>query len=98
MSKWTNFYIVTPPSVHIEMRQFKNGELVEDWHKIDDSFYNNIISSAPWFNAWSGGSCRCYCRYTFVGYVPYKVLTVSPFEENGTRTRIRHEFRFIREV
>ena len=41
--------------------------------------YTNYISSIPFFNNFGGrASCRAYKGYTFAGYIPVKVTTISP--------------------
>lgn len=44
--------------------------------------YENYITSIPFFNNFgSGAYCRGYNSYTTAGYLPTKVVTVSPFRE-----------------
>lgn len=46
---------------------------------VTPEFYQNYISSIPFFNNFGGrASCRAYKGYTFAGYLPVKVTTVSP--------------------
>lgn len=47
---------------------------------IDTEFYNRFIQSIDWFNSWGDGAyCRGERNYTVAGYIPTKVVTVSPY-------------------
>lgn len=43
--------------------------------------YNNYTSLVPFFNGFCGGTCRAYYGYTFCGYTPTRVTTISPGRE-----------------
>ena len=46
---------------------------------VDADFYSNFVSSIDWFNSWGDGAyCRGGREYTVAGYIPTKVVTVSP--------------------
>ena len=46
--------------------------------KVSSDFYQNYITSIPFFNNYGGrSSCRAYRNYTAAGYIPTKVVTVS---------------------
>jgi hypothetical protein len=40
--------------------------------------YTNFITSIPFFNGFFGGTCRAEHGYTGAGYLPRKVITISP--------------------
>ena len=49
---------------------------------VDGRHYSNYIQSIPFFNNWGdGASCRAEHEYTFAGYLPVHVVTVSPYQE-----------------
>ncbi len=61
---------------------------------VDREHYINYVESIPFFNNWgNGASCRAVWNYTAAGYIPVKVTTVSPYQEEKHVTR----FRFIYE-
>ena len=49
---------------------------------ISGQFYENYIRSIPWFNTRTfygdRSSCRAEWNYTWAGYIPTRVTTVSP--------------------
>ena len=54
--------------------------------------YQNYITSIPFFNNWGdGASCRANWTTSQAGYLPWRVVTVSP----GADTKIEALFRFI---
>jgi hypothetical protein len=50
---------------------------------VDTEFYNRFIRSIDFFDSFRdvGGHCRAERGYTFAGYIPVKVVTVSPYQE-----------------
>lgn len=47
---------------------------------VNAEFYSRFVQSVDFFNAWGDGAyCRAEYGYTVAGYVPVKVVTVSPF-------------------
>ena len=53
--------------------------------------YENYVQSIPFFNDYGHGAyCRATHSYTAAGYLPTKIVSVSPFEE----VKIVAEFRF----
>ena len=49
---------------------------------IDSRQYNNYIQSIDFFrNFPNGASCRAEHGYTYAGYIPIRVTTVSPYQE-----------------
>lgn len=49
---------------------------------VPPKFYENYITSIPWFNSWGdGASCRAKFTYNAPGYLPTHVITISPYEE-----------------
>ena len=60
---------------------------------IDAEHYENYIRSIPFFNNYGNGAyCRAEYEYTYAGYLPTKVTTVSPFQE----IKLIAEFKFER--
>lgn len=46
---------------------------------ITNDFYNNYVNSIPFFNRFGYGSyCRASYGYTYAGYIPVSITTVSP--------------------
>lgn len=59
----------------------KKPESVEE-KTVDARFYNNYVQSIPFFNNWGDGAyCRANWGYTYVGYIPVHVVTVSPYRD-----------------
>lgn len=55
--------------------------------------YTNYIQSIPFFNNYGDGAyCRAEYGYTYAGYLPVKVTSVSPYQE----VKLIAEFRFER--
>lgn len=55
----------------------KNADNVST-ENINADFYNNYVSSIPFFNNFGGkASCRAYFGYTYAGYIPVIVNTIS---------------------
>ena len=53
--------------------------------------YQNYVQSIPFFNDYGYGAyCRATHSYTVAGYLPTKIVSVSPFEE----IKIVAEFKF----
>ena len=47
----------------------------------DSVQYTNFITSIPFFNRFGDGAyCRAYHSYTRFGYLPYEIVTVSPYK------------------
>lgn len=58
--------------------------------------YENYITSIPFFNSFgSGAYCRGYNSYTTAGYLPTKVVTVSPFRETKKITTFIFKKKFV---
>ena len=56
-------------------------ETVEN-ETISADFYKNYVDSVPFFNNFGyGASCRAYKGYCMAGYIPVKVVTISPQQE-----------------
>ena len=53
--------------------------------------YTNYITSIPFWNGFCGGTCRGYENTTVAGYLPTRVVTISPYRD----TKIITTFRFI---
>lgn len=63
-------------------KNWKNKPEMVKEEIITEKFYNNFIDSIPFFNRFGeGASCRGYKGYTYIGYKPIKVITVSPGKE-----------------
>lgn len=47
--------------------------------------YDRFVESIPFFRSFgsygNGSYCRKYCGYTYIGYLPIKVITVAPGRE-----------------
>ena len=55
--------------------------------------YTNYIQSIPFFNDYGNGAyCRAEHNYTYAGYIPTKITSVSPFQE----VKLVAEFKFER--
>lgn len=49
---------------------------------VSKEFYDNYIGSCTFFNNFGyGASCRKYYGYSYIGYIPINVVTVSPYRE-----------------
>lgn len=57
---------------------FQNKPFNEYAETVTPEFYENFVKSVSFFNGFMGGSCRAYWSYTAAGYIPIKVVTVSP--------------------
>lgn len=58
---------------------------------VSEEFYNNFVESIRFFNRFGYGAyCRAYKGYTYIGYKPIKVITVSP----GRDTKLIDTFSF----
>lgn len=92
MSKWANFGINPSKNIKIEHKRDYKGapENSHEWQEVDAEYYNNFVRSIPWFNNGGPGNetCRGYSQYTYVGYVPTKIITT------GYGNRIYDYFRF----
>lgn len=72
-------------------KSWKNSPDTVVTEKIDGRFYNNYISAIAFFNNFGGHSCsRAFYGYTYAGYIPVKISTVS---YDGTK-KIIAEFSF----
>ena len=87
------YYYNNLNSVNIEMkketfiktasgRSWKSKPETSETETITADFYKNYIESVPFFNNFGyGASCRAYSGYCVAGYIPLKVVTVSPNQE-----------------
>ena len=57
---------------------------------IDERQYRNYVDSVSFFNGFGGGTCRAERGYTFAGYIPVRVTTISP----DRRTKLVARFKF----
>ena len=102
MSRYDNFAIRTSASIIITrtLEHYSRTASGKSWKNVPDStetevipteHYNNYISSIGFFNNFgNGASCRAVNSYTYAGYVPIRVTTISP----GREQKIVAEFRF----
>ena len=68
----------------------KNADTVET-ETVSNEFYSNYINSVSFFNNFGGfASCRAYYGYTYAGYIPVYVSTVS----YDGKTKIKARFSF----
>lgn len=91
MDKFKNFGIGGAWTITRECAVYTRTASGKGWKRTPDTvtretvtvdFYNNFIKSVDFFNAWGdGASCRAERGYTFAGYIPVKVVTVSPYQE-----------------
>lgn len=58
--------------------RFRNKPYKTITEFVDRDFYLNFVRSVSFFNNWDGGTCRAYWAYTAAGYIPAKIVTVSP--------------------
>ena len=62
---------------------------------VEPKFYNNYIDSCRFFNNFPGAAyCRKSYGYTYAGYIPVSVVTVSP--DGETKIIARFGFDIIR--
>ena len=55
---------------------------------VDAEFYTNYITSIPFFDCFGFGAyCKAEQGYTVAGYLPTKIISVSPFHEVKKVTR-----------
>jgi len=102
MSRFDHFAISTGDSIIITctLEHYSRTASGKSWKKVPDSsetevipdkHYNNYISSIGFFNTFgNGASCRAEEGYTFAGYIPIRVTTISP----GRDKKIVAKFRF----
>ena len=45
---------------------------------VDRDFYINFVRSVSFFNGFLGGTCKASWDYTRAGYIPTKIVTISP--------------------
>ena len=59
--------------------------------EVERTFYNNFVDSVRFFNNFGfGASCRAFRSYTIAGYIPTRIVTISP----GRSEKHVDEFRF----
>ena len=61
-------------------------ETSREMELVDARNYMNIVDAVPFFRSW-GGSERVECGYTYAGYVPTKVVSISPDKLSKTSRR-----------
>lgn len=81
-----NGYIIT-----MKKEVYSRTTTKKSWRKKPDTvtteiitseYYNNYINSCKFFNNFSYGAyCKKYYGYTYAGYIPVSVVTVSPGKE-----------------
>jgi len=98
-----NKFSFTDNSYVIEFtkKEFSRTASGKSWKKQADrvtyefvtpEFYTNYIQAVPFFNNFGGRSCcRAYKSYTYAGYIPTDVITISP---DGSK-KITARFVFI---
>lgn len=64
-----------------ESGNFRRKPITEYTEIVSGEFYENFIRSIDFFNGFMGGKCRAEKNYTVVGYLPTKVITISPNRE-----------------
>ena len=93
MNKYYGYYENNLNTVNITMKKetYKKTDSGKSWKSrpetietetITADFYKNYVDSTPFFNSFGyGASCRAYKGYCMAGYIPVKVITISPFQE-----------------
>lgn len=61
-----------------ENGNFKRKPGKEYAENVTSEFYENFIRSITFFNGFMGGTCHAENAYTAAGYIPVKVVTISP--------------------
>lgn len=73
-------------------KQVKKGSrwitIKEETESITTQFYMNTLEAIPFFR--NMGSERVYKGYTIMGYIPYKIISISPAKDE----RYIYEFCF----
>ena len=91
-----NYIITMQKTVYVRTesgKSWKKKPVSVEKKVIDRRFYENYINSVHFFNNFGyGSSCRAYYGYTYAGYIPVSVVTISPFKEE------RHVVRFSFEI
>ena len=86
ITKTARYYAATASG-----KGFKSAPEKETVETVTDKHYTYYIQSVPFFNKFgNGASCRATWDYTLAGYIPVKVVTVSP----GRETKVVVTFSF----
>lgn len=103
MSDWRNFSFKDNGVVVLMRKEtYSRTESGKGWRKNPDEVenivfdaerYENYVTAIPFFNNFGYGAyCRASCGYTFAGYIPVSITTVSPNREK----KIIAHFDFIK--
>ena len=77
ITKVTNTYKRTESN-----RSWKVNPETTETEMVTAEYYTNYITACPFFNNFGdGATCRAFCSYTQAGYLPVRVVTVSPYRE-----------------
>lgn len=71
--KHTKKMYAATPGGYFQKKPYK-----EYTETVNGVFYENFIKSVSFFNGFGGGTCRAYWNYTSAGYIPDRVVTISP--------------------
>ena len=74
-------------------RSWKKAPEAVERETISTEFYNNYVSSIPFFAAFPGASCRAAWGYTYAGYIPVRVTSISPDQSTKIVARFSFSFR-----
>lgn len=61
---------------------------------VNEQHYRNYVDSVSFFNGFGGGTCRAERGYTYAGYIPVRITTISP--DRQTKLVARFKFDLIR--
>lgn len=92
MTKFKNFSIGGEWAITRECATYSRTASGKGWKNkpdkvtretVDAEFYNRFVRAIDFFDNFHefGGYCRAAYGYTFAGYIPVKVVTVSPQQE-----------------
>lgn len=93
----TNFYLYGAWVVLHERETFSRTASGKAWRRKPDAVtreviteddYSRFVNSVSFFNGWGDGAyCRAESAYTKAGYIPTKIVTVSPLKQARTVDR-----------
>jgi hypothetical protein len=80
-----SFIILKETKIHHKTASGKCWSTIpasEEREIVTPKHYENFVSSVTWFNNYGyGSSCRAKWKYTNAGYLPFKISSISPYQE-----------------
>lgn len=82
MSIGNDFIITMTKEIYFRTGSGKNWKTkpsTVEKETVSNKVYNNYVNSIPFFNNFGHGAyCRAHYGYTYAGYIPVSIVTVSP--------------------